>query len=76
MHTLRMNKPAYFYKVSVEEAVLQQEAQDMSEVTAYSKHFLALDRAHGSVIYNGWLQWPKSDALTWISNPNFHEMSK
>jgi hypothetical protein len=36
----------------------------MHEVTKYNEHFLALGNAHGLVIYNSLLQWPKSDAIT------------
>ena len=35
----------------------KQQAQDMSEVTQYGRHFLALAVAHGFVIYSGLLQW-------------------
>ena len=51
-------------EIMAEEVGLKQEIQDMSEVTKYGKHILALGSAHGFVIYNGLLQWPRSDALT------------
>ena len=44
---------------------LKQHVQDMSEVTEYGKHFLALGSACGFVIYNGLSQWPILDARTW-----------
>ena len=42
---------AMYREVMAEEVGLKQEAQDMSGVTEYGKHFLTLESAHG--IYNG-----------------------
>ena len=51
-------------EVMAEEVGLKRQAQDMSAITEYGKHFLALGSAHGFVINNGLSQWPGSDALT------------
>ena len=48
----------------VEEVGLKQQAQDMSGIIEYGKHFLALGSAHGFVIYNGLSQCSISDAST------------
>ena len=65
MSELRMNtKLCLMYgEVMADDVGLKQQAQYMTEVTEYGKHFLALGRAHGFVIYNGLSQWPRSDAL-------------
>ena len=55
---------AVYGEVMAEEVGLKRQAQDMSAITEYGKHFLALGSAHGFVIYNGLSQWPGSDALT------------
>ena len=55
---------AVYGEVMVEEVGLKRQDQDMSAITQYEKHFLALGSAHGFVIYNGLSQWPGSDALT------------
>ena len=47
-----------------EKVGLKRQAQDMSVITEYGKHFLALGSAHVFVIYNGLPQWPGSDVLT------------
>ena len=62
---------AVYGEVMAEEVGLKRQAQDMSAITKYGKHFLALGSAHGFVIYNGLSQWPGLDALTcW--NPKGH----
>ena len=42
-----------------EKVGLKRQAQDMSVITEYGKHFLALGSAHVFVIYNGLSKWPK-----------------
>ena len=55
---------AVYGEVTAEEVGLKRQAQDMSAITEYRKHFLALGSAPGFVIYNGLSQWPGSNALT------------
>ena len=42
---------AVYRKIMADNFGLNRQAQDMSEVTEYGKHFLTLESAHG--IYNG-----------------------
>ena len=51
-------------EVMVESVGLKRQSQDISGVTKYGKHLLALGNAHGLVIYSGFSQWPGLDALT------------
>ena len=55
---------AVYGEVMAKEVGLKRQAQDMSAITEYGKHFLALGIAHGFVIYNGLSQWLGSNALT------------
>ena len=47
---------AVYGDVMAEKVSLKHQAQDMSAITEYGKHFLALGSAHGFVIYNGLTQ--------------------
>ena len=55
---------AVYGEVMVEEVGLKRQAQDMSSIAEYGKHFLALGSAHGFVTYNGLSQWLGTNALT------------
>ena len=44
---------AVYGEVTVEKVGLKRQSQDMSGVTEYGKHLLALGSAHGVVLYSG-----------------------
>ena len=62
--TMFNTNEAVYGEVMAEEVGLKRQAQDMSAITEYGKHFRALGSAHGFVIYNGLSQWPRWEALT------------
>lgn len=53
-----------FCELAMDDIGLARSAQDVTEITEYGCHFLALGSAHGLVIFNGLAYWSGSDAFT------------
>ena len=63
------NEVVYGEVMEEEVCLKRQQAPDMSAITEYGKHFLALRSALALVLYNGLSQCPGSNTLT-CGNPN------